>query len=71
MSGLKQNQKRYKRHVVFDEKTGISLAYTKKKDGTIICECLMDVMDAFQFLETHPEFYHEFFKRAKEVEERV
>lgn len=66
MSKERRNQKRRKRHVIFDEKTGMGLSYTRKKDGTIVYECSVDwPADALKQLLCHPELYYQIVNRMK------
>ena len=64
MSNERRNQKRRKRHVIFDEKTGMGLSYTRKKDGTIVYECSVDwPADILAYLGNHPEILHQIINR--------
>lgn len=41
--------KRRKKHHLKDEKSGMSFEYTKKKDGTIVCECTIEWHPDYKF----------------------
>lgn len=64
MSKERRNQKRRKRHVIYDEKTGMGLSYTRKKDGTIVYECSVDwPADILEYLGNHPEIFNQIMNR--------